>query len=278
MPIRAELKTCDAIRQAYQVLGADPGPAIKLACEPSPTIMQEKQELPTLHARASASVDESAVPVCPSCSVGMRKSNPKEDGEAGYERQGFPGCDGCSAPGIAVPCWHCKDCRTDLCDLCGCQGSALVGKRVEIFATSREELNGKRGLTELYDAKNERYQVSLDNGQTMRFKRVNLRPLPEIPFVHFGVGCDGCGLYPIEGRAYQCMDCPETIGFDLCEDCIGRSGKMGRFNQNHTPEHTMKERPQEKMWLHQFQEARPDLSVAQIIEFAEMEMRLAAGN
>ncbi|KAE9603360.1 hypothetical protein Lal_00008217 [Lupinus albus] len=56
--------------------------------------------------------------------------------------------------------------------------------------------------------------------------------------VHTGVGCDFCGMYPIIGDRYRCMDCKELIGFDLCGDCYNtRSKRPGRFNQQHTPEH-----------------------------------------
>ncbi|XP_072985958.1 E3 ubiquitin-protein ligase PRT1 isoform X1 [Typha latifolia] len=56
--------------------------------------------------------------------------------------------------------------------------------------------------------------------------------------VHFGVGCDSCGMYPIMGKRYRCKDCKEKIGFDLCEACYSSSSKLpGRFNQHHTPDH-----------------------------------------
>ena len=42
-------------------------------------------------------------------------------------------------------------------------------------------------------------------------------------FVWHGVGCDSCGLYPIVGARYRCLDCPEAIGFDLCGACHGAS-------------------------------------------------------
>lgn len=43
------------------------------------------------------------------------------------------------------------------------------------------------------------------------------------------------GMYPIQGRRYQCKDCPEAIGFDLCGACqdrgasavVGRCGEAG---------------------------------------------------
>ncbi|XP_006360357.1 E3 ubiquitin-protein ligase PRT1 [Solanum tuberosum] len=58
------------------------------------------------------------------------------------------------------------------------------------------------------------------------------------PQVHFGVGCDYCGMCPIVGERYKCKDCKEKIGFDLCEGCYKSSSKLpGRFNQQHTPEH-----------------------------------------
>lgn len=57
--------------------------------------------------------------------------------------------------------------------------------------------------------------------------------------VHFGVGCDFCGMYPIIGNRYRCKDCVEAIGFDLCGDCYNTRSKLpGRFNQQHTPEHS----------------------------------------
>jgi next-to-BRCA1 protein 1 len=34
--------------------------------------------------------------------------------------------------------------------------------------------------------------------------------------IHYGVTCDGCGVKPIEGVRYKCLDCPN---FDLCSAC-----------------------------------------------------------
>ncbi|URE39392.1 Zinc finger, ZZ type [Musa troglodytarum] len=61
----------------------------------------------------------------------------------------------------------------------------------------------------------------------------------DISDVHVGVGCDSCGIYPIVGKRYKCKDCKEAIGFDLCEACYNSTSKLpGRFNQQHTPDHT----------------------------------------
>ncbi|KAL8262871.1 hypothetical protein R6Q59_024220 [Mikania micrantha] len=56
--------------------------------------------------------------------------------------------------------------------------------------------------------------------------------------IHFGVGCDCCGMCPLIGNRYKCIDCLEKIGFDLCEDCHNSSSNLpGRFNQQHKPDH-----------------------------------------
>ncbi|CAN6273516.1 unnamed protein product [Urochloa humidicola] len=58
--------------------------------------------------------------------------------------------------------------------------------------------------------------------------------------IHVSVGCDSCGVYPIRGERYKCLDCTELIGFDLCGACYKSDSKLpGRFNQQHTPDHRM---------------------------------------
>ncbi|XP_039160686.1 E3 ubiquitin-protein ligase PRT1-like [Eucalyptus grandis] len=68
---------------------------------------------------------------------------------------------------------------------------------------------------------------------------------------HLGVGCDYCGMYPIIGDRYQCQDCVEKIGFDLCGDCYNSRCKLpGRFNQQHRPEH--KFRPKKPLYMQNY--------------------------
>ena len=74
-------------------------------------------------------------------------------------------------------------------------------------------------------------------------------------YVHFGRGCDGCGVYPMVGRCFNCSDCDEAIGFDLCGSCFDqglhrRADAVGRFNQAHRPEHQMVDLPMEDTFLH----------------------------
>ncbi|XP_043722501.1 E3 ubiquitin-protein ligase PRT1-like isoform X2 [Telopea speciosissima] len=57
--------------------------------------------------------------------------------------------------------------------------------------------------------------------------------------VHIGFGCDSCGMFPIIGERYKCKDCMEKAGFDLCGECYNTCSKRpGKFNQQHTPQHT----------------------------------------
>ena len=98
-------------------------------------------------------------------------------------------------------------------------------------------------------------------------------------FVHFGIGCDGCGVYPIVGRAFHCVDCPEAVGYDLCHSCIQRGihtlSTKGRFDQTHRPEHGMEEREQVEGYLHILMAANPTLTPEQVMIWVEMQMNRA---
>ena len=48
-------------------------------------------------------------------------------------------------------------------------------------------------------------------------------------------------LCPIIGKRYQCKDCTEKCGYDLCGDCYNTGSNLrGRFNQKHTATHRLK--------------------------------------
>ena len=96
-------------------------------------------------------------------------------------------------------------------------------------------------------------------------------------FTHHGVGCDVCGVFPIQGRRYKCLDCPDAVGFDLCHACHasnldaqsrddGAGIVRGRFNQTHRPEHVMEEVVPRPTLLHFFQDVHPELTWEQIME------------
>ena len=93
-------------------------------------------------------------------------------------------------------------------------------------------------------------------------------------YTHFAIGCDSCGAYPIVGRRYRCIDCPEAVGFDLCGDCydrgVGGGTVVGRFNQRHTAEHTIEQTRPRMTSLHLLRAANPELSFDQLMSLLEM--------
>jgi hypothetical protein len=85
-------------------------------------------------------------------------------------------------------------------------------------------------------------------------------------FVHFGVGCDGCGVCPIVGPRYTCMECEEKIGFDLCAHCHLNHSGPGRFNQQHKPEHRMKLVEGKETLLHSLLKDHPGFSAEYLMD------------
>lgn len=65
--------------------------------------------------------------------------------------------------------------------------------------------------------------------------------------LHLGLGCDGCGLWPIRGKAWADADCGDRVGFHLCDDCYQFSFHKrvltGKCSQGHLPRHRMVEIP-----------------------------------
>ncbi|CAM6107353.1 unnamed protein product [Calypogeia fissa] len=62
------------------------------------------------------------------------------------------------------------------------------------------------------------------------------------PKMHPGIGCDGCGMFPMFGRRFRCIDCPKIPGYDLCWHCFQSGTNLtGRFNQQHKPQHRIRE-------------------------------------
>jgi Zinc finger, ZZ type len=94
-------------------------------------------------------------------------------------------------------------------------------------------------------------------------------------FVHLGVGCDLCGHYPIKGRRYKCLDCPEEIGFDLCGACFDRginSESIGRFNQKHTVDHRMELQKPTMSAIHVLRALHPELKTQQLLHLLNVSM------
>lgn len=57
--------------------------------------------------------------------------------------------------------------------------------------------------------------------------------------IFWGLGCDGCGLWPIRGSAWEDAECQDRVGFHLCDQCyqlgFHRRVVTGKFNQTRMP-------------------------------------------
>ena len=160
--------------------------------------------------------------------------------------------------------------------------SFAPGDRVVIEGLQSEtgsKFNGKNAKIESHDISTSRYTCTiLDVSPTVTIsvKPENLRKPKEDRYVHYGVGCDGCGVFPIIGKRWKCDDCSEEIGFDLCGDCYDagvhkREGnQVGRFNQQHRPDHNMVLMEQDDTFFHQLQRAHPNVPLSQLLSMVEM--------
>ncbi|XP_061367005.1 E3 ubiquitin-protein ligase PRT1 [Gastrolobium bilobum] len=155
---------------------------------------------------------------------------------------------------VVLNCGHafCETCVSNLADeMLRCQvcrsphprGFPKVCLEFDHFLEEQfpEEYARRRDAVELREIKvnpETSSSCSLDNGN--KEENTEWWSDPESK-VHIGVGCDFCGMFPIIGDRYRCIDCKEKMGFDLCGDCYNTRSKLpGRFNQQHTSEHRFK--------------------------------------
>ena len=172
-------------------------------------------------------------------------------------------CRTCGAPGSVYVgnCGHvlCEDCRDSDC-ACGARRVFTPRVPCALLELASHKARAPAGAPLLDEAPAPERALS-----------------DESPYVHFGVGCDGCGAFPIRGAAFRCLDCPDAVGFDLCAECRGSSLVVtGRFDQGHTSNHRVVEREQVRTWLHELQAANPQLGVHEVLDIARMQLQAAA--
>ncbi|KAK4303731.1 hypothetical protein Pmani_024279 [Petrolisthes manimaculis] len=59
--------------------------------------------------------------------------------------------------------------------------------------------------------------------QLLKIKQVKALKLQEMEsgvVLHYGFSCDGCGVDPICGTRWHCVDCPPSTSTDLCGMCV----------------------------------------------------------
>lgn len=61
--------------------------------------------------------------------------------------------------------------------------------------------------------------------------------------IFWGHGCDGCGMWPIRGDAWEDAECKDRAGFNLCDAChkVGFHKRVvtGKFGQDRLPSNKM---------------------------------------
>lgn len=136
---------------------------------------------------------------------------------------------------------HCEKCipKGDGVITCpSCQGQHLSGTP-KLFLGLHLYLKGV--FPEEYAARGETQALLPDEYEGSASKKQKNSDWTSGKDYHVGVGCDHCGMYPLRGDRYKCVECKEDIGFDLCTKCHeSRESnlKLGRFNQQHNPNHT----------------------------------------
>merc|ERR1712039_654298 len=62
-------------------------------------------------------------------------------------------------------------------------------------------------------------------------------------YIFWGLGCDGCGIWPIRETAWYDTEVKDKAGFHLCDPCykFGYSKRTisGKFNQQRMPKNKM---------------------------------------
>ncbi|KAJ8095255.1 E3 ubiquitin-protein ligase mib1 [Marasmius tenuissimus] len=156
-------------------------------------------------------------------------------------------CDGCSQSPIAGTIFKCKDCADfDICSTC-CDNLPPTFQHPRNHTFLRLRMTGEEGVI---DSDIVHLQITCDgcNQSPIRGKRYHCKSCedfdlcqscvaqppsthssqhryiclstPAMWTYHAGHHCDGCGLYPIVGPRYRCVNdtCRTEKGFDLCSD------------------------------------------------------------
>ena len=152
---------------------------------------------------------------------------------------------------IAMNCGHlfCQTCVSQGPNACPTCGAHHPGSFPQVCVELHQYLEKK--FPKEYSKRAAELKNKKNVGQVERSRSEDeMRGMIENP-IHPSVGCDGCGMMPILGKRFQCLDCG-LPGYDLCQSCHVRSSNLpGRFNQRHGPSHRMVEKSivRDRPWI-----------------------------
>lgn len=96
---------------------------------------------------------------------------------------------------------------------------------------------------QVYEERGARVAAELGGQPAARHASGTWAGYPADALAFWGLGCDGCGIWPIRGSAWSDIDCQDRVGFHLCGDChkFGYHKRVitGKFNQNRMPKNRM---------------------------------------
>ena len=137
----------------------------------------------------------------------------------------FISCDGCKMGPIIGKRYKCKGCKNfDYCEKCYEKNKLSHGHEFTLIEKPEFKNLFLFGMNPFFLNNNLRNSFNKNNFFGPK-KRENFnRTMNHCPTmgnmmnkkVHFGVKCDGCGVFPIVGCRYKCAVCDN---FDYCEEC-----------------------------------------------------------
>ena len=138
-------------------------------------------------------------------------------------------CDGCNKGPIRGNRYKCKVCDDfDYCQTCyeknklshGHEFNLIEKPLLNHFFFGMNPFNfthrPRHCFKNAENSKEMHHCPTMGNLMNKNEIKINTEPKNENKIIHYGVKCDGCGVYPIVGCRFKCVVCDD---FDYCEGC-----------------------------------------------------------
>lgn len=121
------------------------------------------------------------------------------------------------------------------------QGPDFGGNKTSHTATGvfDDEFSSKRDFLNVEEDEEdvaEELRNTEDYQEMLRLKQVKLLKLREMEtgiVSHPGFTCDVCGMEPIMGIRWHCVECPASTSVDLCEKCVKTNFSLNSHRPSH---------------------------------------------